>query len=128
MLKDRKPVILLPTLDREKATTFFRDVLGLNFKGDDGFALVFDSAGIMLRVTPVKEFTPHPFSVLGWEVPEIDKAVFELSGRGVVFEKYDFPWMKQDKLGIWTAPDGTRVAWFKDPDGNLLSLAQHSQQ
>jgi catechol 2,3-dioxygenase-like lactoylglutathione lyase family enzyme len=127
MLKDRKPVILLPTLDREKATDFFRDVLGLEFKGDDGFALVFDTAGIMLRVTPVKEFTPHPFSVLGWEVPEIVGAVTELSKRGVEFEKYDFPWMQQDDRGIWTAPDGTRVAWFKDPDGNLLSVSQHSQ-
>ena len=126
MLTDRKPVILLPTLDGERATKFFRDVLGLTFKGDDGFALVFESAGITLRVTPVKEFTPHPFSVLGWEVPEIVEAVSELSERGVEFEKYDFPWMQQDDRGIWTAPDGTRVAWFKDPDGNLLSVAQHA--
>jgi catechol 2,3-dioxygenase-like lactoylglutathione lyase family enzyme len=126
MLKDCKPVILLPTLDREKATTFFRDVLGLTFKGDDGFALVFVSAGIMLRVTPVKEFTPHQFSVLSWEVDDISTAVNGLSERGVSFERYEFPWMKQDELGIWTAPDGTKVAWFKDPDGNLLSVSQHS--
>ena len=125
MLSDCKPVILIATLNREKATEFYRDILGLNFKGDDGFALVFDSAGIMLRVTPVKEFTPHNFSVLGWEVDNISRYVKGLSERGVVFEKYDFPWMTQDESGIWTAPDGTQVAWFKDRDGNLLSVAQH---
>ena len=125
MLKDCKPVILVPVLDRKKATEFYRDLLGLEFKGDDGFALVFDTAGIMLRVTPVKEFTPHPFSILSWEVDNISQYVNGLSGRGVVFEKYDFPWMTQDDAGIWTAPDGTQVAWFKDPDGNLLAVSQH---
>ena len=127
MLTNSKPVILIPTVKKDEAKEFYESVLGLTLKLDDGFALVFDSAGIMLRVTPVQEFTPHPFSVLGWEVDDIKSAVTELKDRGAVFEKYDFPWMSQDELGIWTAPDGTRVAWFKDPDGNLLSVAQHAK-
>lgn len=127
MLTDAKPVILVPTVKKDEARNFYESVLGLNFRSDDGFALVFESGGIMLRVTPVKEFTPHPFAVLGWDVDDIAASVAELSGRGVVFEKYDFPWMQQDEQGVWAAPDGTRVAWFKDPDGNLLSVAQHAR-
>lgn len=126
MLTNSKPVILLPTVKKAEALDFFQNLLGLKFRVDDGFAMVFDTAGIMLRVTPVKEFTPHEFSVLGWEVDDIVASVKELSGHGVSFERYDFPWMKQDENGIWTAPDGTQVAWFKDPDGNLLSVAQHA--
>ena len=127
MLTDSKPVILIPTVNKDEAKNFYATVLGLSFKHDDGFALVFNSGGIMLRVTPVKEFTPHPFAVLSWEVQEISAAVADLSSRGVQFEKYDFPWMQQDEQGVWDAPDGTRVAWFKDPDGNLLSVAQHAK-
>lgn len=127
MLTNSKPVILLPTVKKEEARAFFEETLGLRFIADDGFALVFDSAGIMLRVTPVREFTPHEFSVLSWEVDDIDASVKGLSAKGVVFEKYDFPWMQQDALGIWAAPDGTKVAWFKDPDGNLLSVSQHAK-
>jgi hypothetical protein len=81
----------------------------------------------MIRVTPVRELTPHEFAILGWEVEDIAVAVGGLSGRGVKFERYDFPWMTQDDLGVWTAPDGTQVAWFKDPDGNLLSVARHAK-
>ncbi|MGD9589239.1 MAG: VOC family protein [Pyrinomonadaceae bacterium] len=126
MLSGSKPVILLPTVKKAEALDFFQNVLGLKFRLDDGFALVFDTAGIMLRVTPVEKFTPHEFSVLGWEVDDIVASVKELSGKGVSFERYDFPWMEQDENGIWAAPDGTKVAWFKDPDGNLLSVSQHS--
>ena len=125
MLTNSKPVILIPTVKKDEAKAFYETVLGLTFKYDDEFALVFETAGMMLRVTPVKEFTPHPFSVLGWEVDDITSAVSGLSAKGVEFEIYDFPWMKQDDQGVWSAPDGTRVAWFKDPDGNLLSVSQH---
>ena len=127
MLTNSKPVILIPTIKKQEAQEFYENVLGLKFKVDDGFALVFDTAGIMLRLTPVQEFTPHQFSVLGWEVDDISGAVSYLVKRGVTFERYDFPWMEQDALGIWAAPDGTQVAWFKDPDGNLLSVAQHAK-
>jgi catechol 2,3-dioxygenase-like lactoylglutathione lyase family enzyme len=127
MLTKSKPVILIPTVKKDEAKEFYESILGLKFRLDDGFALVFDSAGIMLRLTPVQEFTPHQFSVLGWEVEDILSAVTDLKQRGVVFEIYDFPWMSQDELGIWAAPDGTSVAWFKDPDGNLLSVAEHAK-
>ena len=126
MLGKSKPVILIPTVKKDEAKKFYETVLGLSFKVDDEFALVFETGGNMLRITPVKEFTPHPFSVLGWKVDDIASAVDGLSNKGVEFEKYDFPWMEQDSQGVWTAPDGTKVAWFKDPDGNLLSLSQHN--
>lgn len=127
MLTTSKPVILLPTVKKDESRAFFEETLGLKFIVDDGFALVFDSAGIMFRITPVREFTPHEFSVLGWEVDDIEASVKGLSANGVAFERYDFPWMTQDELGIWAAPDGTKVAWFKDPDGNLLSISQHAK-
>ncbi|MEO8649453.1 MAG: VOC family protein [Acidobacteriota bacterium] len=126
MLGNSKPVILIPTVKKDEAKDFYEKTLGLTFKFDDQFALVFDTGGNMLRLTPVKEFTPHPFSVLGWEVDDIARAVTGLTERGVKFEIYDFPWMEQDGQGVWTAPDGTQVARFKDPDGNLLSVTQHS--
>lgn len=128
MLKSCKPVILIPTVQKDEAKRFFETTLGLDFKYDDGFALVFETGGNMLRVTPVKEFTPHPFSVLGWEVDDISASVKGLVEKGVKFEIYDFPWMEQDEHGVWAAPDGTKVAWFKDPDGNLLSVVQHGKQ
>ena len=126
MLTNAKPIILIPTVKKDEAKEFYQVVLGLTFKSDDGFALVFDTGGIMFRLTPVQEFTPHPFSVLGWEVDDISAAATDLTSRGVKFEIYDFPWMKQDEQAIWAAPDGTKVAWFKDPDGNLLSISQHA--
>ena len=127
MLTNSKPVILLPTVKKAEAQDFFQNTLGLDFKYDDGFAMVFDTGGIMFRVTPVQEFTPHEFSVLGWEVDDIAVSATDLTSRGVKFEVYDFPWMTQDEQGIWAAPDGTKVAWFKDPDGNLLSISQHAK-
>jgi len=127
MLTNSKPVILIPTVKKDVAKQFYETTLGLTFKFDDGFALVFDTGGIMFRVTPVQEFTPHPFSVLGWEVDDMSSTISGLSGRGVKFEIYDFPWMEQDEQGVWAAPDGTKIAWFKDPDGNLLSIAEHAK-
>jgi hypothetical protein len=85
------------------------------------FALVFDVNGTMLRVTGVPEMVPAKYSVLGWQVTDIEAAVRDLQQSGVAFERYDFP---QDEPGIWQAPSGAKVAWFKDPDGNVLSLSQ----
>ena len=127
MLTNSKPVIIIPTVKKDESLEFYQTVLGLIFKVDDGFALVFDTRGIMLRITPVQEFTPHQFSIISWEVDDIVAAVTELVDHGVKFEIYDFPWMTQDEHGIWAAPDGTKVAWFKDPDGNLLSVSQHAK-
>jgi len=91
---------------------------------DDGFALVFDANGIMVRVAKVPpQFTPAQFTILGWQVTGIEKFVAGLEAKGVQFERYGF--FEQDKLGIWSAPSGDKVAWFKDPDGNVLSVSQH---
>jgi catechol 2,3-dioxygenase-like lactoylglutathione lyase family enzyme len=121
MLGTAKIQAFIPTRDAEAAKRFYADVLGLRFVADDSFALVFDAGGTELRLQRVRELTPHPFTALGWIVDDITTRVRELSARGVAFERYDF--VPQDDLGIWTTP-GAKVAWFKDPDGNLLSLAQ----
>jgi hypothetical protein len=89
---------------------------------DDEFALAFESNGTQLRIQKVQRITPPPFTVLGWQVTDIQAAIATLSQAGVSFERYSF--MQQDAAGVWTAPGGTKVAWFKDPDGNLLSLSE----
>lgn len=124
MLGSRHIVAFIPTRDAKKAKHFYQEVVGLRFVSEDQFAVVFDANGIMLRVTPAPEFKPHPFTVLGWQVSGIEKVVSGLQKKGAVFERYGF--MKQDDLGIWSAPGGAKVAWFKDPDGNLLSVSQHT--
>jgi catechol 2,3-dioxygenase-like lactoylglutathione lyase family enzyme len=124
MLGSINIVAFVPTRDAGKARAFYEGVLGLRFVNDDGFALVFDANGIMVRVATVQpQFTPAQFTILGWQVTGIKKVVAELQGKGVQFERYGF--LEQDPLGIWTTPTGEKVAWFKDPDGNILSLSQH---
>ena len=90
---------------------------------EDGFALVLDANGITVRVSKVPDFKPLPYTILGWEVSGIESDVAALRERGVQFQHYSFP--GQDALGVWTAPSGDKVAWFKDPDGNTLSVSQH---
>ena len=105
-----------------RAKTFYGDIIGLALKADDGFALVFDCNGTMLRVSKVQKATVAPYTVLGWSVRDIRGKIQDLGKKGVVFERFQgFP---QDDLGAWTAADGTKVAWFKDPEGNLLSLTE----
>ena len=125
MLELNRIVTFLITANPDPALAFYRDSLGFAFVKDDGFALVFDAHGIMLRIAKTKpgQFTPAPYTVLGWEVEDISEAVKQLADRGVIFERYSQ--MPQDKDGVWTAPGGDKVAWFKDPDGNVLSLSQH---
>jgi catechol 2,3-dioxygenase-like lactoylglutathione lyase family enzyme len=113
------------TRDAARALAFYRDRLGLRFVSDDSFALVFDAHGTMLRVTRVGPFTPLPFTALGWAVGDIHEQVRELAARGVEFER--FAHVPADELGVWAAPDGTKVAWFKDPDGNTLSLTEFAR-
>ena len=115
-------VAFVPTKDFEKARAFYEGVLGLSFVKNDGFALVLDANGIMVRVAKA-QFTPAPFTILGWQVTDIEKMVAGLQRKGVQFERFGF--FEQDALGIWTAPSGDKVAWFKDPDGNVLSVSQH---
>ena len=122
MLGSINIVAFVPTKDSAKARAFYEGTLGLRFVKDDGFALVFDANGIMVRVAKA-QFTPAPFTILGWQVNEIEKVAAALQAKGVVFERFSF--FEQDKLGIWTAPSGDKVAWFKDPDGNILSVSQH---
>lgn len=115
----------LQTTDPEKAKAFFGDVLGFSLKGDDRFALVYDANGTTLRVGKAQQFVPAQGTVLGWEVDDIYAAVRELTARGVRFEQYNLPFMKQDEHGVWNTPNGDQVAWFKDPDGNVLSISHH---
>jgi catechol 2,3-dioxygenase-like lactoylglutathione lyase family enzyme len=122
MLGSINVVAFVPTKDTEKARAFYEGVLGLRFVKDDGFAMVMDANGIMVRVTKA-QFTPSPFTILGWQVKDIEQVAAGLQGKGVHFERFGF--FEQDALGIWTAPTGDKVAWFKDPDGNILSVSQH---
>lgn len=122
MLGAAKIVAFVSTRDPVRARAFYGGVLGLRFVSEDRFAVVFDANGTMLRVSITDALEPAPHTVLGWDVPDIASAVRGLFAKGVAFERY--PFLSQDEVGIWTAPGGARVAWFKDPDGNLLSLTQ----
>ena len=124
ILGSSKIVAFAGVKDAERARTFYRDTLGLRLVSEDGFALVFDANGTMLRVSLVREVVAAPYTVLGWEVDDIVAKAKALVAAGITLERYE-SFLKQDELGIWTAPGGTRVAWFKDPDGNLLSISQH---
>ena len=119
-----KLVAFVSTTDADRARTFYRSALSLRLVSDDDFALVFDAHGTTLRITKVESLAPAPFTVLGWEVADIAKTAAHLRERGVSFERY--PGMAQDEHGIWIAPGGARVAWFKDPDGNLLSITEQA--
>jgi len=122
-LADARPVAMITTASRKVAEPFYADILGLPRKGDDGFAALFDLAGVTLRLTEVPGYAAPTHPVLGWEVPDIEGAVAALAARGVSMNIYEG--LGQDAQGIWTAPDGScKVAFFSDPDGNGLSLTQ----
>jgi catechol 2,3-dioxygenase-like lactoylglutathione lyase family enzyme len=120
VLADASFIGFIPVRDLPAARGFYEGTLGLRVVDDNPFALVLDAGGTMLRVTPVADLAARPFTVAGWDVPDIGAAVRALAGRGVQFTRYDG--LAQDELGIWTTPGGDRVAWFTDPDGNTLSL------
>ena len=122
MLRGNNIIGFVPTTDKAKARGFYEDVLGLEFQEEDTFAVVMNANGIDIRIVDVGQFTPFGFTILGWAVEDIAESVTTMRARGVVFETYDF--LEHDDLGIWTAPDGARVAWFKDVDGNTLSVSQ----
>ena len=124
ILSGGKLVAFVHTTDPVRARAFYEDVLGLRLVEDaKPFAQVFDANGTMLRVTTVHEHHPAAFTVLGWEVESIESTVEQLTAAGVVFQRY--PGLNDsDPLGIWTSPSGARIAWFQDPDGNVLSLTQ----
>jgi catechol 2,3-dioxygenase-like lactoylglutathione lyase family enzyme len=110
------------TTQPDKARAFYCDVLGLRFVEDTPFALVVRAANATVRIQKVQAFTPLPFTVMGWKVADLAAVATELKDRGVSLER--FAGMSQDELGIWTSSGGAKVGWFKDPDGNLLSLTQ----
>ena len=115
-------VAFIATRDAARARAFYESTLGLRVLADTPFALVIDARGTTIRIQKVETFAPQPFTALGWRVLDIAATVDELRGRGVAFERYES--LPQDEAGIWTTPDGSRVAWFKDPDGNTLSVTQ----
>ena len=116
-------VAFVATRDIASAKAFYGDVLGLPLAGEDQFAVVFDANGTMLRITSVEELAAAKYTVLGWRVPDIAAAARDLRNAGVELERY--AGMHQDALGIWKSPSGASVAWFKDPDGNTLSITQY---
>lgn len=122
-LGSHKLIAFVATTNADRAREFYGGTLGLTLVSQDGFAVVFDVNGIMLRVTLVQSHVPAQYTVLGWETPDIKSTVTRLEAAGVKFNRYGFP--GQDERGIWTAPDGARVAWFNDPDGNVLSVSEH---
>ena len=122
MLESSDLVAFVATTDLDRARAFYGDVLGLSVVEESPFACVFDAHGTQIRVTPVGEIRIAPYTVLGWAVAVIVAMVRALGSAGVRFES--FPGMDQDDLGVWAAPGGARVAWFTDPDGNVLSLTQ----
>jgi catechol 2,3-dioxygenase-like lactoylglutathione lyase family enzyme len=122
MLTYKKLKAFVPTVKPNEAKSFYKDILGLKLLSEDNFALEFDANGTLLRITIVQDFKPHPFTILGWNVDDIVAVIKQLNDKNIFCERYDF--FEQDNLGIWTSPNGSKVAWFKDPDGNVLSLTE----
>jgi catechol 2,3-dioxygenase-like lactoylglutathione lyase family enzyme len=126
MLADAAVIAFTATTKPDQALAFYRDRLGLTLIEDSEFALIFRTGGILLRVERVAAFDPHPFPALGWEVAELRATIAELAGRGVNVERDLF--VELDSDGIWWKPNGDGVAWFRDPDGNTLSLTQFASR
>jgi catechol 2,3-dioxygenase-like lactoylglutathione lyase family enzyme len=122
MRTDFAIVAFAATTDLERSHAFYAGALGLRHVETTPFANVYDADGTTLRVTLVDTVAPAPYTVLGWEVGDIHAAIADLEASAVVFERFDG--VEQDAAGVWSTPGGGRVAWFRDPDGNLLSLSQ----
>jgi len=122
ILDNCQVMAFVATTQPEKARAFYCDVLGLPFEEDSPFALVVRTANATLRIQKVQAFAPLPFTALGWKVGDVRTTAKQLLDKGVKFER--FAGMSQDDLGIWVSPGGAMVCWFKDPDGNVLSLTQ----
>jgi catechol 2,3-dioxygenase-like lactoylglutathione lyase family enzyme len=121
ILESAKPAIVICTRDRARATIFYRDILGLPLAYEDKFAAVFNIGGSTLRVSVVADFTPHEHTILGFRMPDVPAAVKALQEKGLAFKF--LPGFNHDECVVWTAPDGkVKVAWFSDPDGNVLSV------
>ena len=125
MISEAEVMGFIPTTDAVRARAFYEDVLGLGVVSDDPFALVLESNGTFIRIAKLDELTPAPYTILGWRVNDIESEVQTLHARGVTFTRY--PGMAQTDLGVWTAPGGAKIGWFRDPDGNVLSLSQNPE-
>jgi catechol 2,3-dioxygenase-like lactoylglutathione lyase family enzyme len=123
MLKGAKLVAFAATTDAPRAAAFYMTILGLKLRYEDDFAVSLESEGVEVRLQKVERFDPQPFTTLGWQVARITEVVDQLLQHGIVPERY--PWLDQDEMGVWQAPSGARVVWFRDPDGNLLSVAEY---
>jgi predicted enzyme related to lactoylglutathione lyase len=122
MLANSRAVAFVTVTDLDRARAFYEAVLGLTITSQDVFAVMAEASGVTLRISRAPVVVPAPYTVAGFDVEDIDAIVDGLTGRGVTFERYPFFGDAQDARGVWTAPGGARVAWFKDPDGNLLSV------
>ena len=122
MLTSSDVIAFVATTQPERAKAFYSEVLGLRLVEDTPYALVFDANGTMLRIQKVQALTPAGHTVLGWHVADIYETIEMLLKQGVTFAHY--PGLPQDKQGVWTTPDGHKIAWFSDPDGNTLSLTE----
>lgn len=117
-----KPISFIAVSDPDASRSFYGDILGLTLIEESPFALVFDDAKQMLRVQIVERFTPVGYTVHGWHVPDVEQSIRSLVAKGVAFESFEG--LPQDNLGVWITPDKNKIAWFKDPCGNILSLTQ----
>jgi len=117
-----RPVAFVAITDRLRARDFYQGILGLELVADEPFALVFDLGGVPLRLALVDRLRPQPFTVLGWQVDDIEETLRRLAAAGILFEHYGG--LDQDEQGGWRSPSGARIAWFKDPEGNVLSVTQ----
>jgi predicted enzyme related to lactoylglutathione lyase len=122
VLSAARVIAFVPSRDLERAKAFYVERLGLKFVSQDSFALVLNANGTIVRVARVGEFQPAKFTVLGFDVADIRQELAALRAKGISCERY--PGMQQDEMGIWRSPSGARVAWFKDSDGNVLSLTE----
>jgi catechol 2,3-dioxygenase-like lactoylglutathione lyase family enzyme len=122
MLKKSEIIGFVATQNAAAARKFYQKTLGLKLVYEDPFAIVFDANGTMLRLSKVPRLTPAPFTVLGWKVRDVAAVIRDLARKGVRFLRFEG--LDQDKAGIWSSPSGAKVAWFKDPDGNMLSLTE----
>jgi catechol 2,3-dioxygenase-like lactoylglutathione lyase family enzyme len=121
MLSNQRIKAFVSTAQPSVAREFYEKKLGLNLLSQDNYGMEFEANEAHIRISVVDKLTPQPFTVLGWDTEDITTTICNLTAIGIKFERYNF--IEQDENGIWTAPGGTRVAWFKDPDGNLLSLS-----
>ena len=122
MLGQERLIAFVATAQPEPARRFYTEVLGLGLVSDDPYALVFDAGGTMLRIQKVEALQPAGYTALGWRVADVRSVITALRDKGIACERYGF--LEQDELGVWTSPAGGKIAWFKDPDGNVLSLTE----